>query len=48
MGNLGSQTRNLFARASASVLVFVNMRTDRYFSTFSLIVLSLAATSGKE
>ena len=47
-GNLGSQTLNLLASASASVLVLVKISTDLYFSTVSLIILSLAATSGKE
>src|SRR5579863_1587074 len=46
MGNSGSHTLNLLESASASVLVLVNIRTDLYFSTSSLIVLSLAATSG--
>ena len=47
MGSFWSQTLNLFARASASLLVLVNISTDLYFSTISLITLSRAATSGK-
>ena len=46
MGSLSFQTLNLFASASASDLVFVNISVDLFWSTVSRIVLSLAATSG--
>ena len=47
IGSFSFQTLNLFARASASDLVFVNIKVDLFWSTVSRMVLSLAATSGK-